>query len=136
MMRRLLATVGFTVLAACGGETTAPSTPLVAGVYSLTTIDGSSLPFVLQFVDASNLVQFQGGAVTINTDGTFVDSASFVITQAGSDSTENDVASGHWTQQGNTITFTPAQGDPYTMAWNGDTLLIQAFEGLTLAYIR
>lgn len=123
-------------LAACGGGVTTPSTPLVAGVYNLSSINGASLPFLLQFVDDSNLVEFQGGAVTINTDGTFVDSASFQITQTGADSTENDVATGSWKQSGNTITFTPTQGDPYAMSWNGDSQLTQSFEGLILAYIH
>ena len=135
-MRRVLVVAGLPLLAGCGGGVTTPSPPLVAGVYSLATINGSSLPFVLQFLDASNLVQFQTGAVTINSDGTFVDSASFVITQAGVDSTETDVASGSWTQHGNTITFTPSQGDSYDMSWDGQTQLIQSFEGLILAYIH
>ena len=136
-MSRRLTLIGASIaLTACGGGVTTPSSPLVAGVYNLSSINGASLPFLLQFVDDSNLVEFQGGAVTINTDGSFVDSASFHITQTGADSTENDVATGSWEQSGNTITFTPAQGDPYAMAWNGESQLTQSFEGLILAYIH
>jgi hypothetical protein len=136
MSRRLLPMAASIALMACGGGVTTPSTPLVAGVYSLSSINGAALPFLLQFVDDSNLVEFQGGAVTINTDGSFVDSASIHITQTGADSTENDVATGSWKQNGNTITFTPTQGDPYAMSWNGETQLTQSFAGLILAYIH
>ena len=135
--RMMVMAVLGTAVTGCGGGDVTTSSQLDQGVYALSTINGSALPFVLQFVDASNLLEFLEGHIAISSAGDFTDSATFRITQDGAVSTQTDVAIGTWKQQGRTITFTPSDGsDPYTLTWNGDAQLTQVFEGLTLAYTK
>ena len=118
-----------------GGITDASD--LAPGVYALATINGQPLPFVLVFIDDANQLVFIEGAITINANGTFSDTATLELTDAGVVSTETDDVSGHWTQDGSTISFTPDDGsDPYTMAWDGSARLTQDIQGFTLVYER
>ena len=127
---------GLVVAGGCKGGITDAS-DLSPGVYALGTINGQPLPFVLVFIDDANQLVFIEGAITINADGTFRDTATLELTDAGVVSTENDDISGHWSQDGNVITFTPDDGsDPYTMAWDGSARLTQDIQGFTLIYER
>ena len=120
----------------CSGDSTDPS-ELLPGLYALATINGEALPFELVFIDDANLLEFTEGSVTLNQDGSFVDSATLRITETGVASIETTVVSGQWSRQGNAITFTPNDGsDPYGMTWNGSTRLTQGIQGFTLVYLR
>ena len=136
MLRRTIALAA--VALATGGcqGGIAGSSDLIAGVYTLQTANGQPLPYLIVFIDADNKLEFGSGTVAINDDGTFVDSATLLVTQAGVQTSETQVVSGNWTQHGSTITFTPTDGEPYTMAWNGSNRLTQGFQDVTLAYVR
>jgi len=121
---------------ACRGGLTGTS-DLVAGVYTLQTANGQPLPYLLVFIDQDNKLEFTAGSVTIVDDGSFVDSATFLVTESGVQTSQTQVVSGQWTQKGGRITFTPDDGtDPYVMTWNGTGRLVQGFQDVTLAYFR
>jgi hypothetical protein len=119
----------------CSGDSTDPS-ELLIGLYILERIDDQPLPFVLDFVDEDNLLEFVEGSVTLNADGSFVDSATLRLTENGVATSETEAASGQWTRQGNTVTFTPTSSDAYSMTWDGSTRLTQQIQGFTLDYVR
>lgn len=121
--------------AGCRGGITGTS-ELIPGSYTLQTANGQPLPYVLEFVDADNKLEFAAGSVTINADGSFLDSATFLLTENGVPTSETQVVSGSWSQRGSTITFTPADESPYTMLWNGSNRLTQGFQDVALAYVR
>jgi hypothetical protein len=118
-----------------GGLTT--NTALVAGLYELRSVSDLPLPFLLDSTDADNQLALTAGEVNVLADGSFVDSTTFLVTEAGVAHDESEVASGRWSQKGNTISFTPGDGSgTYTMALAGDNRLIQQFGALALAYVR
>ena len=120
----------------CRGGLTGTS-DLIAGVYTLQTANGQPLPYLLVFIDQNNKLEFTAGSVTIVEDGSFVDSATFLVTENGVQNSQTQVVSGEWSQRGGVITFTPDDGtDPYTMTWNGTSRLVQGFQDVTLAYLR
>jgi hypothetical protein len=125
------------VTAACTGGLTSTSVDLSAGVYNLVTVNGEALPFLLNFVDADNRFEVTAGSVTISADGSFLDSATFLLTQAGVASEQTDETVGTWSQSGSRITFTPNDGSgAYTMSLIGDNRLLENGSSLSLAYVR
>jgi len=119
----------------CKGGLTGTS-DLISGVYTLQTANGQPLPYLIAFIDNDNKLEFGSGSVAINADGTFVDSATLLVTEGGVQTSQTQVVSGGWIQHGSTISFTPGDGDPYTMTWNGSSRLIQGFQDVILAYVR
>jgi len=70
------------------------------GFYSLQTLDGNTLPY--SYVDNnSNNITIQSDTYTLNSDGTYNESASYRI----NGSTQSQTESGTWTQSNNIVTF-------------------------------
>jgi hypothetical protein len=121
-------------LAACSGDSTGPDTDDLVGTYDLLTIDGASLPVIVDQIgeDKAEITQ---GTVTLDEDGTFGDATELRITEGGVVTTEVQSTQGTWTVSGSTVTFVPNDGSGnYTMTWNGQLRLTQVFQGFTLVY--
>ena len=123
-------------LAACSGDSTGPDLDELAGEYILFTINGQSLPVIVdQF--GNDIVEITQGSVSLESNGTFDDVTQLRITESGAVSTEVDVTQGTWEAVGTTVTFRPTDGSgTYTMTWDGQLRLTQLFTGLTLVYER
>ena len=136
LVRQILSTAVLTVaLGSCSSDTT-ENTDInaVAGAYVLLTIDGQSLPVVVdqQGADIAEVIE---GDVDLATDLTFTDVTTLRLTIGGVVTTEADPATGTWSVTGTTVRFTPTDGSPvYTMTWNGTDRLTQLFQGFTLVY--
>jgi hypothetical protein len=123
------------VLAACS-DSTGPDTDDLVGSYDLITIDGASLPVIVDQIGEDKL-EITMGTVTLDEDGTFGDATELRITEGGVVTTEVQSTQGTWTLSGSTVTFVPNDGSGnYTMTWNGQLRLTQLFEGFTLVYER
>jgi hypothetical protein len=122
-------------LAACS-DSTGPDTDELVGSYNLLTIDGASLPVVVDQV-GEDKAEVTMGTVTLDEDGTFGDATELRITEGGVVTTEVQATQGTWTVSGSTVTFVPNDGSGnYSMTWNGQLRLTQLFEGFTLVYER
>ncbi len=130
-MRRFL-TVMTVVLAgglltACGddGDATGTGGTSIFGTYTLQTVNGSSLPFVVIQVGNDKL-EITAGSVRLNSDNTYSISISLRLTEAGTVTTETDTGAGTYTASGSTIQFSDS-GDgegPFTGSISGNTLTI------------
>ena len=123
------------VLAACS-DSTGPDTDDLVGSYDLITIDGASLPVIVDQI-GEDIAEITMGTVTLDEDGTFGDATEIRITEGGVVTTEVQSTQGTWTVSGSTVTFVPNDGSGnYTMTWNGQLRLTQLFQGFTLVYER
>jgi hypothetical protein len=120
-------------LAACS-DSTGPDRDELAGSYTLLTIDGASLPVIVDQV-GEDKAEVTMGTVTLDEDGTFGDATELRITEGGVVTTEVQATQGTWTVSGSTVTFVPNDGSGnYLMTWNGQLRLTQLFQGFTLVY--
>jgi hypothetical protein len=136
---RTLSVAGAVAVAAgaCGGDspTGNNNTDEVVGVYILQTINGQSLPVIVEQVD-SDMVEVIAGTVTLDADATFDDVTELRITEAGVVTTETEAASGTWTLSGTTVQFNPTGFTAYSMTWDGADRLTQVLGAFTLVYER
>ena len=137
--KTMLAGMAAMGLSACGGDATGPDADTLAGEYILFTIDGHTLPVIVDQV-GDDIAEVTEGSVTLQPNGTFDDVTTLRITESGVVTTEVDATQGNWTVSGTTVTFTPSDGSGgYTMTWDvqqGQRQLIQLFQGFTLVYQR
>jgi len=120
-------------LAACG-DSTGPDSDDLVGSYDLITIDGASLPVIVEQI-GEDKAEITMGTVTLDEDGTFGDVTELRITEGGVVTTEVVSTQGTWTVSGSTVTFVPNDGSGnYTMTWDGQLRLTQLFQGFTLVY--
>ena len=122
-------------LAACS-DSTGPDTDELVGSYNLFTIDGASLPVIVDQI-GEDKAEITMGTVTLDENGTFGDATEIRVTEGGVVTTEVQSTQGTWTVSGSTVTFVPNDGSGnYTMTWNGQLRLTQLFQGFTLVYER
>ena len=120
-------------LAACS-DSTGPDTDDLVGSYDLITIDGASLPVIVDQI-GEDKAEITMGTVTLDEDGTFGDATELRITEGGVVTTEVQSTQGTWTVSGSTVSFVPNDGSGnYSMTWNGQLRLTQVFQGFTLVY--
>lgn len=134
-MKRFLAPLlaGVALAAACSSTPVDPS-QAIAGTWTLSTINGQTLPFVWQSQDANNNVSFVAGTLTLQADRTFTDHTDFSVKVDGVPQAQPLESSGTWLLVGDTLTLSPAEAPQYTMMWNRSDRLIQSFDQLMLLY--
>lgn len=111
----------------CGDDATSPEdTPV--GVWTLVSVDGEPLPFVLE--TAVSKLEVLASRITINSDDTCSVSATVRVTIDGNMSTTTESADCTWTRSGNVIMFTGEDGSPDAAAWSGDTLTTTSDTGV------
>lgn len=133
---RLLISILFLGLAACGGDSTAPTDPPEqhAGTYVLLTANGAPLPFTL-VEQGSNTVEITAGSVTLRADATFDDEATIRVTEDGEVTIDEDLISGTFTVSQGRVRFLTLDGLVYEADIDGN-VMTQNFQGLVLVYER
>ncbi len=127
-MRRFL-TVMTVVLAgglltACGeDDSTGTGGTSIFGTYTLQTVNGTSLPFVIIQIGNDKL-EITGGSVRLNSDNTFSVSLTLRVTEAGTVTTLTETETGTLTVTGSTVRLTDSAGDVTTGSISGNTLTI------------
>ena len=132
-MRPVALTVALAVSLLTGcGDATGPEA--IAGNYTLRSINGQDLPFIIVQVLADK-IEVTAGSVRINSDNTFSSSTTLAITETegGTTTSETGTTTGTYTLNGTAITFT-SEGETSTGSITGNTLTIIWDEGLTLVY--
>ncbi len=141
MMRRLIAAAALAFAVACSSDSpVAPISTNVDGSYSLSTVNGSKVPYVLA-ADGSYRQELSSGALILSVDSSYIarstttDYITGVTPQAYPDS-----SSGKWTRSGNTVTLTNSfDQSVVTATFTGSTLVVtQTMLGAaaTLIYSR
>ncbi len=121
----LLLAGGLLTASGDGGDATGPSGISIFGTYTLQTIDGTSLPFVVIQV-GNDKIEITAGSVRINSDNPYSVSLTARVTEAGTVTTETKTITGTFSTTGSDIQFSD-QGDgngPFTGSISGNTLTI------------
>jgi hypothetical protein len=132
MNRRAFLVLSF-VLAACGSDSsTEPSS--IVGTWTLQTINGSPLPFVVA-QSGSDKEEVLSEVVTLSAGGTFTESSTLRLTVSGTVTTQSFPETGTYTVSGSTLTLRSSDGSTGTATWSGNTLTGSA-EGFVFVYKR
>jgi hypothetical protein len=135
-LRNLLLAASVVVLGACESDSTGPAAQ-IEGTYTLSTLDGQTLPAIFVEIDADNRIEILSGVIVLNSNGTFTDQTDVRLTIDGEVTTEDEDASGTYTVSGNTITFTTTEGGTYSAVINTAAgTITQNVEGRVLVYTR
>lgn len=125
-----------TTLAACGSDSNNGTGPMdVSGTYSLTTVDGTALPYTIPNNPEHTLV-ITSATATLGRDHSYTISG--IGTEDGGDPGEVVADEGTYSVSGSTVTFTSSSfgGASYTAAATSSTLTATvpgAFAGSTNA---
>lgn len=140
-MRRvsmMLAVAGALAAQGCG-DSTSPAGRPVAGMYTLSTVNGVMPPLVLGATDSAS-VSLISGAVTLRDDGTFLDVINVRLTgtAAGSVATDSAVtARGNYSRSGSTLTLDPTDGHAeYQMTVTDESTLTETNADFLIVYRR
>ena len=129
---RALITLAFVAtVAACGGDSsTEPggsSSPV--GAYSITTVNGKTLPASL-FADGAYNYEVTAGKLTLTNDGKYLAITNTRQTLPGNVENFVDTVGGTWLLSGTTVSMTnPSDGSTGTAAWSNGTLTISVIDG-------
>ena len=123
-MRKLrLALIALAVLA-CGGDSTAPTNASVAGTWSLRSINGSALPFVV-FQDATSKEELTSDVFTFTSSGTFTEHTTIRETLSSQVTTTDQTDDGTYTLNGTAITVHfNSDGSNMTGSVSGNTITV------------
>ena len=93
-----------------GGDsptTTTPTPTPITGTYTLQSVNGQSLPWVLQAEDADYMgVEVTAGSITLNQDMTCSSSLTLTVTDGGTVTTTTDTDVGTYTHTNGAVTMT------------------------------
>jgi hypothetical protein len=134
-MKRFAPLALILLFAACSEFTGADTTDQV-GTYSISSINGTALPFTLTDDTASVTQEVVEGSVTLNADRTFLDHTTFRNTAGGTESTSELVVQGRYLRSGGSVTFQGNDGSYYVGQLDGTTLTIFRGSNLEVAYTR
>ena len=113
------------ITAACSSDSsTGPSNTPITGAYAMSTARGIAVPHT--FTDAAGKkLTIEGGALTLNANGTFELKYKGKLNALAFDLTDE----GKYSAAGSTVTFTPDDGDPsYTGRRSGKSIMIDGFK--------
>ena len=120
---------------ACGGDATAPQVVSVAGAWTLQSINGTTLPFVVAQTGA-NKVEVVSDVITVVATGSFTQTTTYRTTDNGHVTTESFADAGSYTVNGNADTFHfTSDGSTGTAVFDASTLTV-ASSGTSYIYKR
>ena len=131
---RLIACMLLLVGAACGGDSpTQPTSSSVAGTWSLQTINGTGLPYIVAQT-GSDKVELTSDVLTVVGSGSFTQITQVRVTQNGQVSTQSIPDAGSYVLNGTAVTFTfNSDGSSGTGSLSGNTLTV-AEDGFAYVY--
>lgn len=133
-MRKLFAVLALALAAACGSDSATNVQASIAGTYSLRTINGTPMPFILAQTGA-NKTEVTDDAITLNNGGTWTESGHYRTTTNGVATTSSVVDAGTYTLNGTAITLTSANTGVASGTVSGSTLTV-VDQGLSAVYSK
>lgn len=123
--------LGIALITSCGGGDASGPTATVVGTYTLSSVNGSSIPAT--FTNGSQSLKVNSGNIVINSGTTYSETTNYTETSAGTSVTTTEVCTGTFTKNGNSLSFSEAStancGGAYTGSWDGASTLTVAFDG-------
>ena len=132
-MRNMLALLLLSLAVTACGDSVGPDPDAHVGTYTLQTVNGSPLPFLIR-QEGNNRIELTEGTVTLNANGTFSSRHSHRFTEGESISTETQSLTGTYVKSDGTFTFTDNEGDVYSALLEGNSLTLN--EGGVVAVYR
>lgn len=108
---RSLSTLGVALAIAATAACTDNSGPnggVVGGLYALTSVNGTGLPYSFTDQTTGGTTTLQSDVYTVNGNGTYTETINETTSTNYGTSPTTDNESGTWVQNGNTITFQPS----------------------------
>ena len=120
--------------AACGGGDGVSGPGSVEGTYTLQSVNGGPLPFVI-FDEGGYKLEITAASYVLTGAGTFTNSASFRETEGAAVTTFTETFAGRYTVSASTITFTDADGEVYVGTISGGNLVFNE-DGLSAVFVK
>lgn len=126
-MRRLIALLLTVGLVGCGSDATSPSAS-IAGTWSLKTVNGAALPFVI-LASGTDKEEIVSDVFTLTANGAshgaFTQLSTYRLTQNGQVTSQSIPDAGTYTLNGSAVTlqFT-SDGSSVTGSWSGNTITV------------
>ncbi len=133
-MRRQLFTLPFLALLACGGDGSTGPGASIAGAYSLTTVNGAPLPFVVQQAGTFKR-EITADTYTLAAGGTWTEVRAERTTSNGAVTTSTITDAGTWSGNGTSITLTSPASTSLSGTVSGNTLSLSS-AGNTMVYTK
>jgi hypothetical protein len=134
-MRRCLALFAVALITACGSDASTAPQPTIAGTWTLQTINGSPLPFIVAQT-GTNKVELVSDVVVISGTGSFTETSSVRTTTNGVATTQSVADAGSYTLNGTAVTLHfNSDGSTATGSWSGNTVTVTDV-GLALVFTR
>lgn len=119
--------------AACSGDgVNEPAS--VAGTYTLQSVNGGPLPFVI-FDESGYKLEITAASYVLTSAGTFTNSATFRETESGTVTTSTETFTGQYTVTASTVTFTDTDGEVYAGTISGGNLVFNE-DGLSAVFVK
>ena len=136
-MHRAVAIIMLFSLAACGSDATSPTAVTFAGTYSLQTINGSKLPYVV-LQQGTTAVTITADQLTIADGGTWTESGTLQTTQNGQTTTQVGGDNGTWLRSGSSLQLNSTKNGniAYTGAFSSNRLDLFTSGGLEVVFTR
>ena len=139
-MRRSLCSLALALaaLTACGGDGGTDPKVALAGAYSLSTVDGQTVPYTL-YQDTDLKVEVVRGTFTIAENGAYTENVTLRFTDASGVDEAPAICSGTYTKSGNSLTLTENEtascGGSWDATWDGRNTITVNY-GLQVVYKR
>jgi len=129
-----LAVVGLALAGGCARDVNGPGNVRVEGVYHLASVNGGSLPFLVE-QDSAFRVDVTESVLTLNADRTWSEVTLFRVNSAGTTTTPSQMSIGTYSTLNGAVELTSPNGGSSHGAVIGSTLtLLDA--GFSLVYRR
>ena len=122
------------VAAACGGGDGISEPASVAGTYTLQSVNGGPLPFVV-FDESGYKLEITAATYVLTGAGTFTNSATYRETESGTVITSTETFTGQYTVSASTVTFTDSDGEVYAATISGGNLVFNE-DGLSAVFVK
>jgi hypothetical protein len=105
----------------------------VDGTYTLRTVNGSQLPFIVE-EDGTSRAEIVSSTLIIHDNNTWSETTTVRLTQGTSITTFTDTFTGTYTLNGNSVVLTDSEGDSLTATFSGSDTLTSTEQGFTFVY--
>ena len=133
-MRRQLFMLPLLALLACDGDGSTGPGASIAGAYSLTTVNGAPLPFVVQQAGTYKY-EITADTYTLADAGTWTEVRADRTTSNGAVTTSTKTDAGSWSRNGTSITLTSPANGALSGTVSGNTLSLSS-AGNTMVFTK
>lgn len=134
-MAKSLLVLSLALLAACGGDSaTSPTSQSLAGTYTMRTVNGSPLPFVVQ--SGTTKITITADVMTVADGGTWSETGAFTLTVNGSSTSQVISDGGTFVRAGATVSFLNGNQTAYTGSFTGSGFTLTDQQALRYVFSR